>query len=492
MKTRLIILACVIALLSPVVARGVPVADVAVFHLNEGTGTAVADATGNGYDGTLVGPPGWTNDSQFGKALDFDGSSDYVQTPLTQALSLPLSVEAWVKTDQTTNAGIVNKYIAGSLNGFQVFMHNSYLHAWYFASVSPDCWTRTDSIYNPALLINDGEWHHSVTVFDNTGTTQYVDGALACHSGWTGTPGTSTETTPLRLGTYPASGNVLSGPFDGLIDEVAIYNKALTLGDAQARYANGPPQPPAPPPANPVCLNLDEGQGTTTREEYSGQDATLYSQGSPSNAPWTAGGKFGAGLDLDASKQQYVETAYTQAMPLGFSVEGWFKTDQDTGYGMLVNKYVGSSFNGFMTFLRDGELNAWYYASNTPPYDHTSVYNTGDPALQVADGEWHHHVVTFDASGTNIYIDGQWRKSGGWVGTAQNSSETTPLRLGMYPAAPSVYFDGCIDAVALYGWVLTPDEVAARYGGGPPHIPEPATLCLLGLGLGVLARRRRR
>ena len=53
---------------------------------DEGAGNTVSDISGNSNDGELKGNPGWS-EGQFGKALDFNGSSDYVEVPDSESLS---------------------------------------------------------------------------------------------------------------------------------------------------------------------------------------------------------------------------------------------------------------------------------------------------------------------------------------------------------------------------------------------------------------------
>ena len=461
MKAGALVLVVAVVLGAVGGAVAAPVADLAVFHFNEGTGTAVADATGNGYNGSLVGTPAWTSDSQFGKALDLTGTSGYVQTSLTAAQPLPVSVEAWVKTTQTGTGGIVNKYVGGSYNGFQVFMNSGHLSGWYATSPGNRI-TRTDGSTDPDLVISDGAWHHTVTVFDTTGTTHYVDGAFADHAGWTGAPGDSFETTPLRIGTYAGA-----APFDGLVDEVALYNRALTLEEAQARYSNGPPQPPAPPPADGLILNFNEGSGTTAQDGIpGGHNATLIG-----GAAMSAAGTFGPAVALDGTND-YVQTTLTDAQAPPLSVEAWVKTT-DTSGG-IVNKYASSSLNGFQVFMNAGHLSAWYFANGYTNYTRTDGLT--NPELSIADGDWHHTVTLFDSAGTTHYVDGKYVVTQAWAGAPTASSETTPLRIGTYPDGagnPNTFLSGAVDGVALYKRTLTADEIAARYGNGPPVPAQP-------------------
>src|SRR5262245_23794303 len=77
-----------------------------------------------------------------GFALHFNGSSNYVAVPHTAGLNaFPLTVTAWVNTTQATGQqGLVNKYVANSLNGWNVFLLNGHVRAWYFVNNTRFVW----------------------------------------------------------------------------------------------------------------------------------------------------------------------------------------------------------------------------------------------------------------------------------------------------------------------------------------------------------------
>jgi hypothetical protein len=75
-------------------------------------------------------------------ALQFDGVNDYVAVRhFTSFNSDRLTVTAWIKTTQTAGeVGLINKYVANSFNGWNVFLFNGELRAWYFRDSANFIW----------------------------------------------------------------------------------------------------------------------------------------------------------------------------------------------------------------------------------------------------------------------------------------------------------------------------------------------------------------
>jgi len=197
------------------------------WKLDEQTGTVAADSSGYGRTGTRVnGAVSITG--AVDAALALNGVNQYVLVPHTTALdAYPLSVAAWVKFGSTTGrGGIVNKYVIGAYNGYQVFTEgNGTLCAWYFKDRSNGVYDGTACTLKTVGYADD-RWHRVVFVVDNAGGRLYVDGVLTASQAWTGLPGPATTTQPLELGVYPG----LPGGwyFFGAVDDVRIYNRALS------------------------------------------------------------------------------------------------------------------------------------------------------------------------------------------------------------------------------------------------------------------------
>jgi hypothetical protein len=140
--------------------------------------------------------------------------------------TFPISVVAWFKTSTTTGLkGLVNKYVAGSFNGYEIFFSDGALCAWLLRDGSNYIWDGSDCTMRTTGY-NDDLWHQVALVANATGARLYVDGVLKAKQGWTGTAGAVTTTQELRLGHYPG---VTGGDsfLAGSIDDVRLYDRAL-------------------------------------------------------------------------------------------------------------------------------------------------------------------------------------------------------------------------------------------------------------------------
>ena len=169
-----------------------------------------------------------------GYAPALDGASSYVEVPhRADQNSFPLTASAWVRANG--DGGIVNKYVSASANGFQLYVWDGRLRAWYFGA--------SGSVYGGGLGLDggpiaDGRWHHVALAIDPAGGRLYVDGRLVATQGWTGAPSAPTTTVPLSFGRYPGPARQF---LRGTIDEVALWSVALTSTQIASLAAGASP-----------------------------------------------------------------------------------------------------------------------------------------------------------------------------------------------------------------------------------------------------------
>lgn len=213
-------------------------APIAYWKLDEGSGTTTTDSSGNGHTGTLVNSPQWTAGIS-GDALAFNGTNNYVTVANSGGLNqYPLTVSAWFKTTSTSGVhGLINKYVAGSLNGYQIFLNNGNLCAWYFKDSADYVWDGSTCTLSTSGYA-DGNWHMVTFVVGPSGGALYADGVEKANLGWTGTAGSTSTSTPLTFASYPG---VTEPYLAATIDDVRIYNTALDPSQVATLYDSMPP-----------------------------------------------------------------------------------------------------------------------------------------------------------------------------------------------------------------------------------------------------------
>jgi len=201
---------------------------VAVWTFEEGDGDVAKDETKNGHDGKITGAK-WV-DGKFGKALQFNGSSDFVEVPHDDALSLQnytIVTTFKIPATPTDWYTIICKDTGGPIRNYGLFVGtNSLLNCsfssgnqWqgiYDANVDPDLDTKVD----------DGKWHTVAIVYDMKTYRVYIDDNLEAQKETTGKPDAADMT--VTIGSWHDGGWL-----NGLIDEIYLSKRALSEYEIQ-------------------------------------------------------------------------------------------------------------------------------------------------------------------------------------------------------------------------------------------------------------------
>ena len=226
MSKKLILLTSYVLLLGLVTseAEGADPSLVGWWTFDDGSGTTANDSSGNENHGTFNGDPQWVN-GKFGKALKFDGSSDYLAVPDSDSLDIngdQLSIVAWINGESWSLAKhIVRKIADEEASPIYVFR------------VQPDqvrailSTSAGNTTIQGATVLPTNEWVHVALAYDGGEARIYVNGELDVSSNVSGEITQSNNELRIGLGD-PA------GYFHGTIDDVRIYNKALTQEGIQA------------------------------------------------------------------------------------------------------------------------------------------------------------------------------------------------------------------------------------------------------------------
>ncbi len=217
------------------------------WKFDEGAGSTALDSSGHGNHGAIYGNPAWVDgydDYTNTRALDFDGFN-FVDCGLADIFNVTdqITVAAWIRVNvfEQTDQAIVSK----GENVWRLVRNGLTTDQLRF-----DCGGQAIGSTN----VNDGQWHHAVGMSDGATVSLYVDGILDGSAGGTGSIPTDPNLT-LWIADTNRPG---SGPqaWNGVIDDVRIYNKALTQQEIEQIMRGNPLLAWNPNPRNGALLDL--------------------------------------------------------------------------------------------------------------------------------------------------------------------------------------------------------------------------------------------
>ncbi|NUM34779.1 MAG: LamG domain-containing protein [Candidatus Brocadiae bacterium] len=221
------------------------------WKFDEGSGAYAYDASGNNNTGTLYGNTSWTA-GKHGNGLYFDGSGDYVQIADSTSLSptQQITIASWVYTPGNfgywTIVGKDNAY-QNQLLGSNGIQNSIYYGGW--------------SEKNSSAVLTAGAWNHVVITFNGSTQSIYANGTLILQGAFSAGINNSADT--MYIGSWKAASEF----FYGIIDEVSVWNKALSSTEVSTFYTtyNGNVSNFVPEASSFLCLFLVVGAGVLRR-----------------------------------------------------------------------------------------------------------------------------------------------------------------------------------------------------------------------------------
>ena len=432
-------------------------------------GTAI-DRSGNGNTGTITNMSISTAPTagKIGQAFKFDGVDDYVSmsgNPVSLQTVTAFTLSAWIKagSDVTDYRTILLRDNSATDRNY-----------WFALDITTGKLVLRFSVAGVAktftsnAALNDNKWHYVTATYDGSFVNIYSDGVSvmtpAAQTGSTDNPAVST-----RIGYSPSAGRY----FTGRIDEVRIYNRALSATDVMQLYKQGAAKF-ASSPVNSLTSGLvgywtldgkNTNWNTNKTNDLSGNGNTgTITNMSTSTAP--TAGKIGQAFKFDGV-DDYVRVGPNASLSdlSALTTSAWIKPNSTggSGYGRIIERGTTLS-NGWSVYF--DPTRGITFDIEFPTY-----FEVITAPVVITKKTWHNVIIVWDgsttAANTKIYVNGVLmthvtdHDGSGTRASDAGSGTVIGNRLDATRA-----FDGAIDDVRIYNRAFSATEVTELYKQG--------------------------
>ena len=409
----------------------------ALWHFDEPSGTNLLDAIGRTVaktsDTEIV-----SGQTGFAYARQFDGIKSHVFIPHYETFQFggPFTLELWVRPQRITNTNpqtLVSRWQAvGAQKGFAL-------------QISPE--GKLDFVVSPDGAINVHHqsrtalaaevWYHVAAIYSGESLAIHLNGVPdGKPTPFRGPIHQSTN--PIYLGALIH--NRLDEFYQGVIDEAAFYNRALTETETLTHAGNG---------RGLVGLwHLNERGGLLSDTSGYGHQAAAH------GVYYEAEGKLGTSLHFEGA-ESYLETPESPAFAFDnrLTLETWIKPARLPGLNQSAT-LISTSQNGFSMSLAGPDGRLQIHTPGIVPEEITG-------RLPLMPNIWQHVAVSLGEGTIKLYVNGLLDSAVPYTGYFQN--EETGIRMGM-DSKDTAGFQGQIDEAAIYRRVKTETEIAASAG----------------------------
>lgn len=417
------------------------------------------DKTPYSNHGTVYGATLTTDQmGQSNRAMSFGGSSDYVNVPDSEELRLTSvgTISVWAKTDRsypsddgtTKYRGIVSKTSSGGVGGLSYFID----------------WTGTNATRNLRAYIYDdvggngfnvgnfdfgGEWVHFVFTWDGTQLNFYINDVPQ-------TPVSQTKSALPIVTSLDIGRAFKSGYWEGIINEVRIYNHALSADEIDTLYHSYRSKASAGSLQKGLVLDMPLNSKYTKDEIVGSEimtDRTPYSND---------GQNYGANVGTDYTTFDGVDN-YVEALPVpsdigAFSVVLWINTTRQNDFVYYIHRGVSASIGGSIFCL--GEYaNYLMWAVN-------GRYEAGKSSTLIPESEFICLIGTYDGDKAKLFLNGDLIHTDTFGAiTSEPSGNKMGIGGTAHPYA-NRFTDGSISSLKIYNRALSESEIKLLYDKG--------------------------
>ena len=474
---------------------------IAHWRLNDSSSTTAINigTLGTAVNGTYVGSPTLNNPGLVAGStgVKFDGVNDGIAIPdhnnINLLASTARSIELWFKADDLTGKQVIYEE-GGTGSGLNIYLDGDQLKL--------GAWSGNAGKWLATQVVKDNKYH-VVLSFDQGNLTGYLNGASF------GTVTTSFTSIPvhsedigigyMKQDTRLSDTVRLTGDgnyFNGVIDEVALYNVGLSPERAIANYASGFTQGLKVETFNninlagdPVTIDLTNSFQNLTVTSNSSQKITGWIQ-APVTGTYTFNttNNYGTRLAVNDTKLidnwqnpekvidfdgvgDYIQIENYDGMydrSTSMTVEAWIKVDQ---FNTASQAIIRKGDNGWR-LERNGTTNKIDFTFDVYKNTTTTQVLDGNRSVvsnrQFNDQQWHHVIATTDGLNVTLYVDGKLDNSVTYTNPNDGYSRSifnsnAPVIIGGYRGTAQQYFDGKIDEVAIWNKYFTATDAQTNF-----------------------------
>jgi len=447
--------------------------------------TNVADSSGLGNTGYLQGFTSTTSAlvaGKIGQAIKFDGVNDW--TKVNDAVGLSMgensgyTVTGWFKRSTSKAQTLVSKYASNNYEyNIMLDPNNAMLvRAWTDAGVivsggGPLYWNSNAAIPNPS------NWHQFIVIKNNNVLSIGLDGVMNGSVGLTDTPGSGTAA--IAIGQM---GTGVSQNFSGSVDDVRIYNRALSASEVTALYNLNQSK------YNVSVASPSTGSGQLAKglvgywtfdsknlranvADSSGLGNTGYLQNFTSTTSALVAGKIGQGLKFDGVDDAIkVGTKSSLQLTSTLTVSAWVYLKSNSGnQSIIININNGVVCESFYLAIGSGVGCSGLTASR---FNFEVVTSNSGQAVMISSSnapvnKWTHVLGVYDGSTMKLYINGTLDNTKTNVtGTISSTMNQFFSIGGDISGAVRYMLNGSLDDVRVYNRALSASEVLQLYNLG--------------------------
>jgi parallel beta-helix repeat protein len=417
---------------------------VAEWHFDAGGGTTTVDSSGNGNKGIVSDSlTMWTVEGKINSSLQFDGD-DYVEVPDSRSLESitnNITLIAWIKTYSfEDHQNIIEKWDFEGVNqrSFELKIKTSGTVGW---GLSPDG-TSTNAVWLTSNGIVSGDvWTHLAVTSDGETMKIFINGEEDPNKISAPSGGIYKSTADLHIGRW-WGGESWIWPFNGSVDEVKIYNRALSAEEIKADYEAGSSN--QAPTAFIDSITPDPAE--------QGKDTVSFS---------------GHGTDADGSVVAYSWSSSIDG--LLSTASSFSKPASELSVGTHTIYFKVQDDDGAWSTEVTENLTINSAPGNLPPVSDSNGPYTGTEGV----------AITFDGSGSydpdGSIVSYEWDFGDGGTATGMNPTHTYTQN-GTYTVTLTVTDnDGATDTNTTTATIADTEPIAG-FVGAPTNGSEPLTV----------------